>query len=312
MEALRNTGQTDETLFRRVFCGISCRDYESAAQAIPGALGLSPSTISRHFVKASAKHLREFQERNLSEYDLVALVLDGKTFGEDTMVIALGITLGGQKVPLGFVQTGTENGKSLTQFLQSLLERGLQVEQGVLVVIDGGKGLYQAVKKTLSNRAVIQRCQWHKRENVLSYLPKGDQPYWQKRMQQAYNRPTYPEAKGSLETIHNELSQCNLNAAASLEEGLEDTLSLHRLGVYTFVGHSLKTTNALESIHSHIEARCRKVSHWKTSHQKHRWLAACLLDIEPRLNRISGYQHLPLLPQALQMELGIHSRKEVA
>jgi putative transposase len=312
LEALRNTGETDETLFRRVFCGISCRDYERAAEAIPGALGLSASTISRHFVKASARQLQEFQERSLSEYDLVALVLDGKTLAEDTMVIALGVTLGGQKVPLGFVQTSTENGKSITQFLQGLVERGLRMEQGVLVVVDGSKGLLHAVKKTLDSRAVIQRCQWHKRENVISYLPKGEQDYWRRRLQQAYQRPTYAEAKGALEQIKKELETCNLNAAASLEEGWEETLSLHRLKVFAVLGHSLKTTNALESIHSQIEARCRKVSFWKTSHQKQRWLAACLLEIEPRLYRIHGYQHLPLLRQALQQELGIQLQKEVA
>lgn len=312
LKAIRNTGQTDEKLFRRVLHGLSCRDYQGAAQDVPEALGLSPSTVSRQFIQASARHLREFQERDLTEYDLVALLLDGKTFGEDTMVIALGVTLGGEKVPLGFVQTGTENGKSLTQFLQGLLDRGLQVEAGVLVVIDGGKGLLQAVKKTMDSQAVIQRCQWHKRENVVSYLPKEDQGYWQRQLQQAYNRPTYPEAKGALEQIHAELKQCNLNAASSLEEGLEDTLSLHRLGVFPLLGHSLKTTNILESIHSQIEARCRRISYWKTSHQKHRWLAACLLDIEPRLYRIHGYQHLPLLRQALQQELRIQIRKEVA
>ena len=312
MEVLQQKGEIDETLLRRVLYGISCRNYEAAGESIPGALGLSPSTISRQFVKASARQLQEFQERNLSEYDVVAVVIDGKTWAEDTMVTALGITLEGQKIPLGFVQSGTENGKTITPFLQGLLERGLQIQQGILVVVDGAKGLLQAVKKAFASHAIIQRCQWHKRENVISYLPKGEQLYWRRRLQQAYNRPTYLEAKGALEQIQKELESCNLNAAASLEEGLEETLSLHRLGIFALLGHSLKTTNALESIHSQIESRCRKVSCWKTSHQKQRWLAACLLDIEPRLYRIRGHQHLHLLRQALQQELGFQLRKEVA
>jgi len=193
---------------------------------------LSSSTVSRQFTEASAAKLKEFQERDLSRLDVVALFLDGKTFAEDTMVLALGVTVKGDKVFLGFVQTETENKRVLEQFLRSLLERGLEVSQGVLVVIDGGKGLRSAVTSALRRRALIQRCQWHKRENVVSYLPKKDQAYWRKRLQKAYERPTYKEAKEKLEAIHKELSRVNESAARSLEEGFEETLTLHRLGLF--------------------------------------------------------------------------------
>ena len=128
-----------------------------------------------------------------------------------------------------------------------------------------------------------------------------------KRLQQAYQKPTYKEAKAALLAIHHDLEERNLDAAASLEEGLEETLTLHRLGLFALLGGSLKTTNCLESINNMVEDRCRKVKCWKNTNQMHRWLAASLLDIEPRLRKIKGYKHLPLLRQKMRKELGIDS-----
>ncbi len=159
--ALRGTGDVDELLLLRVLYGISCRNYEAAAEAIPGAIGLSSSTVSRRFIQASAAHLRDLQERDLSSEDVAVLVLDGKTFGASILVVALGITLSGDKRFLGFVETGTENAQVLTPFLRSLLERGLDISQGLLVLLDGGKGLRSAVDKAFRDRALVQRCQWH-------------------------------------------------------------------------------------------------------------------------------------------------------
>lgn len=311
-QVLRKGGESDKILLNRVLLGLSCRDYEKAAESVPGAIGLSGSTVSREFVKASAEKLREFHERDLSNLDISALFIDGKTFADEMMVIALGVSQDGRKIPLGFTQTGTENEKVLSQFLAELLDRGLDVDQGILVVIDGGKGLRAAVKKTLSGRALIQRCQWHKRENVVSYLLKTEQASMRRRLQNAYGKPTYAEAKAALNKILKELELRNQSAAASLKEGLEETLTLHRLGIFPVLGQSLKTTNCIESLNSRIEAYCGKVCHWKNSSQKHRWLAASLLEIEPRMRRIKGYEHLALLKQAIQEQLGINQQKAVA
>ena len=177
-EALHGDRAVNDLLLRRVLYGISCRNYAAAAEAIPGAIGLSGSTVSRAFIQASATKLREFQERDLSGEDVVALVLDGKTFAEATMVVALGITMTGDKRFLGFVETDTENEKVLTPFLRSLVERGLDISQGLLVIVDGGQGLRAAVRKAFRHRALGQRCQWHTRENVVSYLAKSEQPVW--------------------------------------------------------------------------------------------------------------------------------------
>lgn len=307
--ALSTGGDLDELLLKRVLYGISCRNYEAAAESIPGAIGLSSSTVSRKFIEASATKLREFQERDLRDEDIVALVLDGKTFATETMVVALGITLSGDKRFLGFVETDTENEKVLTPFLRSLIERGLDPSQGLLVVLDGGKGLRAAVKKAFKSRALIQRCQWHKRENVVGYLPKSEQTAWRQRLQRAYNRPTNDEATSALNKLHAELEERNQSAASSLAEGLDETLTLHRLGVYGVLGRSLKTTNCIESVNALIEERCAKVDRWQNSNQRQRWLATALLEVEPRLRKIKGYRHLVKLREALKRELKIGKKQ---
>lgn len=305
-ENLHKGGELNDQVFRQMLYGISCRNYELAAEQIPGAIGLSSSTVSRKFVEASAKKLKEFQERDLTDMDLVAVFLDGKSFAEDQMVIAVGVDLGGHKHILGFVQTSTENKRSISQFLKSLVSRGLDVSDGLLAVIDGAKGLRAALLDAFPGKVLIQRCQWHKRENVVSYLAKGDQGFWRGRMQKAYQRPTYEEAKREFKKIRQELVNINESAVASLDEGFEETLTLHRLGLFGLLGRSLKTTNIIESINAQAEDRCGRVDYWKNSSQKQRWLASALMDIEPRMRRLCGYRHLPVLRAATMKALNIH------
>ena len=303
---LGGTGRVDDLLLKRVLYGISCRNYETAAAAVPGAIGLSSSTVSRTFTRASAQQLKALQDRNLSPFDVVAVFLNGKTFADMTMVLAVGIALTGEKHLLGFVETGTENEAVLTPFLHSLRDRGLAISQGLLVIIDGGKGLRAAVRQAFGRSALVQRCQWHKRENVVRYLPKDEQAPWRTRLQRAYRQPTYEQARKTLAQLQRDLDGRNQSAARSLAEGLEETLTLHRLGVFPLLGESFKTTNCLESINAAVEARCAKVDHWVNSSQRHRWLAAALWDIKPRLRRVKGYRHLPKLRMALQRALKIN------
>ncbi len=303
-QRLRRPRALDVGLFRKVLQGLSCRRYEACAEAVPEAFGLRASTISRRFIRASARQLAALQTRRLDGFDLVALVLDGKTFAEDAMVVALGITVTGEKVVLGLVQTATENGRVCAAFLRELIDRGLRSDQGLLCVLDGAKGLRQAVKTVFGARAVVQRCQWHTRENVVAYLPRPQQATWRQKLQQAYERPTYAEAKGALLRLRRELRLMNESAAASLDEGFEETLTLHRLGVFPTLGISLKTTNGLESLNALVGPYTDTVDRWRTSDQKQRWVAAALLEIEPRLRRIKGCQHLPQLRAALKAEIG--------
>jgi transposase-like protein len=220
------------------------------------------------------------------------------------MVLPLDATLNGDKVFLGFVQTNTENARAIKIFLRGLVDRGLDLSAGALIVIDGSKGLKGGAEAAFRGLVLIQRCEWHKRENIVSYLPRGEQQYWRARLQRACERPIYKETKRELNAIRNELEELNQSAVTSLDEGLEETLTLHRLGVFALVGRSLKTSNVLESVNAQGEQRCGRVDNWKNSNQKQRWLAPALLDIEPRLRRFSGYRHLPLLRNAIQKELG--------
>ena len=187
-------------------------------------------------------------------------------------------------------------------FLRELVERGLRTEQGLLCVIDGAKGLRKAIQTVFGRQAVGQRCQWHKRENVVRYVPTGQQATWRRRLQQAYERPTYAEAKAALLRLRQALRPVNLSAVTSLDEGFEETLTLHRLGVFATLGVSLKTTNCLESLNAQLGQLTDKVDHWRTSDQKQRWVASALLLIEPRLRRIKGYRHLRQLQDTLQRE----------
>jgi len=298
-QQLQQPRAADHGVLQRILTGLTCREYERCAEAVPEAFGLSSSTVSRRFIRASAKKLQALHERSLKDYDVVALFLDGKTFAEDTMVIALGVTLTGEKVVLGFVETSTENAKVCTQFLEGLKARGLRDVDGVLVIIDGGKGLHAGVEQAFGRAAAIQRCQWHKRENVLAYLGGTQQAAMRRKLQAAYSQPTYEQAKTALKKVRGELAELNLSAVASLDEGFDETLTLHRLGVFAELGVSFKTTNCLESINGLVEQRTGKIDYWKNSEQKQRWLATALLDIEPRLRRVRGHKHLPALRRAL-------------
>ena len=295
----------DEGLLLRVVNGIATRSYASCAEAVPEAFGLSSSTVSRRFIKASAAKLRQFQERPLSGYDLVALFMDGKTFADQEMIIALGVTIQGHKIPLGFVQAASENERVCRQFVDSLIHRGLVYQQGLLCLIDGSKGLYSALTKALSGYVAIQRCQWHKRENVIAYLPKTQQSEVKKALQSAYDMDTYKEAKAALYALKPSLTLMNASALNSLEEGLEETLTLHRLGLMPQLKQSFRTTNCIESVNAMIAQRTRNVKRWNNSDQRYRWLATALLDIQPRLRRIKGFRFLPTLRLALRNHLAL-------
>ncbi len=307
--ALQTPKKTDEGLLLRVLKGISCRNYKACAESVPEAFGISASSVSRRFIKATAKKRKQFQERPLDDYGFVTLFIDGKSFADEEIVIAPGVTMDGQKIPLGFVESATENERICRQLIQDLIRRGLCYDQGLLVVLDGSKGLRSAVTKALKGYVRVHRCQWHKRENVVSYLPERERPRVRRKLQKAYDCDTYEEAKAALESLKPELKLMNQSAVTSLEEGLEETLTLHRLGMLPFLKRSFRTTNCIEALNSRTGELTRKVRRWNNSPQRHRWVAAALLDIEPRLRRVSGYKHLPLLRQALNKNLNLDNEQ---
>lgn len=303
-ERFQRPTQIDEGLMRRVLHGLSTRNYRECAETIPEAFSLSPSTVSRRYIRASSRKLKELMERRLEGYDFVSVVMDGKQFGDDGILMALGITVEGKKVVLGMLQASTENYMVCRDFLRDLIDRGLRYEEGLLCLIDGGKGIRKAVREVFGANAIVQRCQWHKRENVVSYLPKNAQERVRKKLQSAYNKETYDEAKKALQAIKRELMPVNESAVRSLEEGIEETLTIHRLGLYKELKRSFTTTNMIESVMSQIGQKTDKVDYWKNSNQRQRWVATSLLYIEGRLNKASGYKYLTRLREAMRKEIG--------
>jgi transposase-like protein len=300
--ALQTPRAQDLGLFRRVLAGVSCREYHAAAEAVPEAFGLARSTVSRRFVRASARALRQLQERSLADQEWLVLLLDGKTCAADQVVLALGVTVTGEKHILGLVQTATENKAVCAAFLRELVERGFRVPSGLLVILDGAKGLRAAVRDVFGE-VPVQRCQWHKRENVVRYLPTREQATWRRKLQAAYAQPTYAKAKQALIRLAAELRTRNASAAASLDEGLEETLTVHRLDVPPALRPSLTTTNLIESVMARVEAKTERIDHWRTSDQKLRWYAAALLHTERQFRRVKGYRYLPLLQRTLRVHL---------
>lgn len=250
--------------------------------------------------------------RNLSAHDVVAIFIDGKFFAENELVIALGVTITGEKVLLGFVESSTENHQVCRDFLNSLKERGLSLDQEILFVIDGGKGIHKGIREVMGENAVIARCQWHKRENVLGYLAKERRAEWKRKLQSAYEQTSYDLAKKALNGLKSELREINRSAASSLDEGLEETLMLQRIGMFEKLGKSFKTTNCIENVNKSLELYTGRVSRWQNSDQRQRWVAAALLEIEPRLNYVKGHEHLKELRAAMKRFIAGRKKQEIA
>jgi len=302
-QQMKTAVEIDGAMEEAILLGLSQRDYGRVAGAFVDGFGLSQSSVSRSFQERSRKALEAFEQRSLAEEDFVALWIDGKYLAGVQMVICLGLTMDGRKLPLGFVETTTENHEAIKGLFQNLIGRGFCFEKGLLCVIDGAKGLFKAVEEVFGEYAEVQRCQWHKRENVVSYLPEKDQSTYRRRLQQAYQKPSYEEAKAGLMEIRTELERVNRSAANSLAEGMEETLTLHRLGLFEELGTSLKTTNCIENLNGQLGKYIGRVKRWMDSDQRQRWVAMAMLEVEQKMRRIGHPEHLALLRGALQQSI---------
>lgn len=308
-QKLRSIELPSEALMKKIILGLSQHDYHEVVKMGVESFGLSQSTVSKAFIEESTKALEEFEKRDLGLYDFIALVIDGKYLSKENTVIALGITISGEKVPLGFIQTTTENSKAVKGLLKDLLKRNFKYTQGILTLLDGSKGLRKAVDETFGKYALVQRCQWHKRENVLSYLSQEHQEQYRGKLQRAYSEPDYETAKTKLKEITIELMKINRSAARSLEEGLEETLTIHRLGLVEQLGKSFTSTNLIENLNSQLKKYIGRVKRWMNSEMRSRWMATALLQIEKRMRKVNNYEKLHLLRSALKTELKIKQQK---
>lgn len=302
-DLIKELPDQDVSLMKQVLHGISTRDYKGVIDRLYDSFGDSAASVSRQFQDRSMKALEEFESKRFEGMNFLALFIDGKYMASDQMVIVLGVTDQGCKIPLGIVQTSTENSKSVGNLLLNLVERGLKYDEGLLCVIDGAKGLRKAVSEVFGAAAIVQRCQWHKRENVVSYLAQNKKEIYRRRLQKAYNEDTYEEAKKALAEIHMNLQKENRAAAKSLQEGLEETLTLHRLGLYSTFGRSFKTTNCIESLNSGLRKYIGRVTNWSSSNMRYRWICCALMDLEKRLYKVCHHKKLPQMKAALKREL---------
>jgi putative transposase len=300
---LQHDGRRQRAVREGIVAGLTSRNYQRAVQSVLDGYGIQKSSVSREFVQASSAQLKKLCEKNLTELDLVAILIDGIHFGKQVLVVALGIDRGGKKHVLGLWQGATENTVVVRDLLEDLVTRGLAPERRYLFVIDGAKALRAAIERVFGERAEVQRCQLHKRRNVAEYLPKGAQGDYDRRIRNAYAMTGYAEAKAELQKIFRQLERVNPSAAHSLEEGLEETLTVHRLGVGELLRRSLANTNPIESCLSTVERVARNVKRWHAGDQALRWTATGLLEAERKFRKVKGFRELPALQRKLNPAL---------
>lgn len=289
-----------ETVWEKLMLGLTTRKYGDAVRQFTEAYGLEKSAVSEHFIEASRAKLKQLMERRLEKKKFCALLIDATPFEGQQVVAALGIGYDGTKMILGIWQGATENATVVGELLGDLMNRGLDFTEPRLYVLDGGKALHAAVKKYAGDAAPIQRCQVHKRRNVLDHLTEEDKPGVATKLNAAYAMEDYAAARQALDRLHRELMHLNPGAARSLAEGLEETLTVHRLHVPQQLRLTLASTNVIESAFSIVETVCRNVKRWHQGDQRERWVGSGLLMAEKQFRRVRGHKQIPVLIRVLE------------
>ncbi len=295
-------------VLERMLAGVSTRRFVRTQEPVgerveAEARSTSKSSVSRTFVARTAQTLKELMSRRLDDVRLAVLMLDGVVLKDHTNVVALGITTDGVKVPLGLWEGSTENKTIATALLADLVDRGLDVEQGVLVVIDGSKALRAAVNAVLGPRTPVHRCVRHKERNVLDHLSERDRPEVKRRLRRAWACEDHKQALGELQALAAELERSHPGAASSLKEGMEETLTVTRLGVKGALKRTLQSTNPCESMIECVRRSSRNVKRWQSGEMSLRWTAAGMLEAERQFRRIIGYDGLTKLALTVEREI---------
>ena len=289
-----------DTVWANIMRGLSTRNYKEVLQRFSDAYGLEKTTISERFIEASRQKLEMLMKRSLTHLQICVLLVDGTIFKGQNLIVAIGIDGLGAKTVLGIVQGASESAAAVNGLFQQLQQRGLDFDTPRLYLIDGGKALRSAIHRHAGDKAFVQRCQVHKIRNVTEYLPPEERPSIKFRMRAAYSKPEVADARRALHQLHDHLMNLNPSAADSLAEGLEDTLTLHELGVHSRLRSSFSSTNCIESSFSVVEKICKQVKRWQGSDHRLRWVASAMVYVESRWNRIHGYRQMPLLITQLQ------------
>jgi putative transposase len=294
-------------VLERMLAGVSTRRYRRTQEPVgeqieTRARSTSKSAVSRTFVERTREALGELMSRQLSDLRLAVMMLDGLELKGRMMIVALGITTEGVKIPLGLWEGSTENATVATALLSDLVERGLDPEQGMLFVIDGSKALRKAVRSVFGE-VPVQRCLWHKERNVIKHLPERDRPPVKARIRKAWRETDYQRALGQLRVLADELEHTHPGAAGSLREGMDETLTVIKLGIRGKLRRTLESTNPCESMIDTVRTTQRNVKHWSSGEMGLRWTAAGMLEAEKQFRKVIGYTDLPRLAVAIERRL---------
>jgi putative transposase len=303
-ELFSSTEILSQMAMEKMLAGLSSRRYraglEPAGETVErAAAATSKSAVSRRFVAATGTALQQLMSRRLDDLDLVVFMADGVHFGDHTCVVALGIDAGGVKHPLAIEEGSTENATLVTDLITGLRERGLDVTRPVLAVLDGSKALARAVKDVF-DKPLIHRCQQHKIRNVRDRLPEKLRTVVERKMREAYHASSAIEAEGMLAALARELDRTHPGAAASLREGMAETLTILRLGVPPTLARTLHSTNPIESMIEICREHSKNVKRWRDGTMALRWCAAGMLEAGHQFRRVNGHLHLPKLRAAME------------
>lgn len=295
----RMQGGCEEAVMRRLIRGVSCRNYRAVIDAVRKGYGASASAVSRSFVAASEARVRALAERRYEGMKLAAIFIDGVCFAREMLVVALGVTVEGKKVVLGIRQGATENARVCGDLLEELRERGVDMSERTLLILDGSKALRAAVQRVWGHQAVVQRCQVHKLRNVQSYVSEQQWPDIRAAIRRAYAERSYAKARRMLEQTARWLDRLNPHAGASLREGLDETLTVTRLGLTGNLKGTFATTNIVEGLFSRVRTITGRVKRWRHGSMRQRWCATGLLEAESRFRAVRGCSDMSRLLTAL-------------
>ena len=302
-EKLKNSGVFSEELLAKLMAGISARQYKSTVTKAAEAFGVSSSSVSRHFVKASAKKLREFVERDLSKFEPFAILLDTVHRGGVAFIVALGISKHGQKQVLGFWEGATENSTITLKLFEDLERRKLQLTDEILFITDGGSGVIKALRDKFGDKLIHQRCTIHKDRNIQRHLAKKYRNTAHEKFTTAIKHTSYKDAKAELLKLEQWLRGINPSAANSLLEALEEVLTLHRLQVPEELRKVLRTTNGIENLFSTTRHREKNLKNYNPIYKgrpvkqdlSQRWLATVLLNAETGFRKVKGFEDIEVV-----------------
>ncbi len=308
-ELFQRASLMEENVWQKIMHGLTMRSYKEVVQQFAEAYGIEKSATCERFIEASRIKLKQLMTRSLRDLPLSVMLIDGTIFKGEHIIAALGVDRFGNKVVLGIEQGSSENSTVVRGLLGQPAERGIDFNQPCLYLLDGSKALRSAVISFAGEAAFIQRCQVHKIRNVTEYLPEEQRPGVKFRMRAAYLKPEAVDAKNALYKLHDELMEINPSAAASLAEGMEETLTVNELRLTPRLRQTLSSTNAIESSFSVVAKICLQVKRWQGSDHRLRWISSALLFAESRWNKIHGYRHLPVLVNALDAACRIRTGK---